>query len=145
MTDHFEKLLEIVDPITDKYLEAGIDQLNQHEIIVFSVWRLEAEVNNGGFRQFFWNSSGDLAEETVDSLMKLGAPETASIVQAAIANFGDHGVPKDRERRQVVLEELEQAGRLKLDSLDSEFYTYPDNLELLMYTYAQSNGMLKNI
>ena len=145
MTDHFEKLLEIVNPITDKYLEDGIGQLDQHEIVVFSVWQLEAEVNNGGFLQFFWNSSGDLAEETVDSLVKLGAHNTASIVQAAIDNFGKPGAPKDRERRQVVLEELEQAGQLKLDSLDSEFYTYPDNLELLMCTYAQSNGMLQNI
>ncbi|WP_444946908.1 DUF4375 domain-containing protein [Microbulbifer sp. VTAC004] len=79
----------LVDPIIDKYLGAGSESLNEHELVMVCVWMLEAEVNNGGFNQFFWNSAGDISIETVASLHKIGASKTASIVEAANANFGE--------------------------------------------------------
>ncbi|WP_445365041.1 DMP19 family protein [Microbulbifer sp. ANSA001] len=142
MTERFDELMGLVDPIIDKYLGAGSESLNEHELVMVCVWMLEAEVNNGGFNQFFWNSAGDISIETVASLHKIGASKTASIVEAANANFGEMGPPKDREVRQQELEALEESGVLKLDSLDSDFYKYPNDLEELMYAYAKNNNLL---
>lgn len=145
MADQFENLMTVIDCIMDKYLENGAKSLGEPELVLQSIWMLEAEVNNGGFHQFFFNSAGDLAAETVASLRKVGAPKTADIVQAANDNFGRFGPPKDRNERQNILEQLEEDGVLKLDSLDSEFYSYPHDLEGLMYIYAQHHGLLQNI
>jgi len=36
----------------DKYFSGGFKKLNQHELVLLSIWLLEAEVNNGGFNQY---------------------------------------------------------------------------------------------
>jgi hypothetical protein len=45
---------------------------------VFSaIWALEAEVNNGGFSQYFFNTSNETAGFVVEALGTVGAPQTA--------------------------------------------------------------------
>src|SRR5258705_3440499 len=61
---------------------------------------LEREINNGGFNQFFFNSSGDFAHETMSSLRIIGATKTAHILQQAIDQFPSSKVPQDRLQRQ---------------------------------------------
>ncbi len=142
MSDNFEAVMNLINKTTDKYFDKGFAYLSEHEKVLFCVWMLETEVNNGGFNQFYWNSAGDFSIETVESLNKIGAVETSSIVQAANDNFGEAGPPKERINRQEVLEELEDKGALKLDSLDEEFYSYPDDLTELMYQYASAHGLV---
>lgn len=141
MIDHYDEIMEYVDKATDKYIRLGVSELDHHEIVLLSVWMLEAEVNNGGFNQYYWNSAGELATETVASLKEIGANETASIVEAANSNFPNSSPPKDREERQVLLEKLENSGTLKLDSLETDFYEYPSDLTELMYQYMLKNGL----
>ncbi len=141
MTDHFDEVMEYVDNATETYFRSGISALNHHELVMLSIWQLEAEVNNGGFWQYYWNSCGELAKEVVNSLKEIGAKETASIVEVANSNFPNSDPPKDREKRQGLLEKLENAGKLKLDSLDTEFYEYPCDLTELMYQYMQNNNL----
>ena len=53
---------------------------------VFSaLWEVESEVNNGGFSQYFVNSSAESVHFVVDALNMIGAPKTADICQRAIA------------------------------------------------------------
>ena len=42
----------------------GVKALSPGERVFLYVWNLEAEVNNGGFEQFYLNSAGDNAIET---------------------------------------------------------------------------------
>jgi hypothetical protein len=39
-----------------------------------AIWKVEAEVNNGGFSQYFWNSSNESAHFVVQALEMIGAP-----------------------------------------------------------------------
>ncbi len=48
---------------------------------------LDNEVLNGGFQQFFWNSSGAFALMALEGLERLGAPKHAAVLQSAIATF----------------------------------------------------------
>ena len=55
--------------------------------VVALIEALEAEVNNGGFDQFFFNNAGDQTAETIEALIAIGATHTASIVRAAATSF----------------------------------------------------------
>jgi hypothetical protein len=59
--------------------------------VVYMTWIVEAEVLNGGFNQYFWNSSGEFADLTPAALREIGATEAAPIMQNAlkIAHSGD--------------------------------------------------------
>ena len=55
--------------------------------IVWAAWWLEAEWSNGGFNQYFWNSSGQFAIEAVAALDALGRPERADLVRSATDTY----------------------------------------------------------
>lgn len=92
---------------------------------------LEMEVNNGGFDQYFFNSTGDSAKEAAEALEAIGAHNMAAIVKRAIAKFPGGEVPADRNARQAVLEEISPE-REAFEELDAEFLKYPDNLAALL-------------
>jgi hypothetical protein len=100
---------------------------------------LEREINNGGFNQFFYNSSGDFAHETLTSLRTIGANKTADILQQAIDQFPDSTVPKDRAKRQEILEQIENTADEVWEQLDQAFYKYEDNLYNLNIEYIKQN------
>ncbi len=50
---------------------------------------LEREVNNGDYRQFFDNSSGEYAGVVVEALQAIGCPKTAAMTADAIAGRDD--------------------------------------------------------
>src|SRR5262245_10548228 len=75
--------IRIAERLKDDYeilagLSAGFRML-------YSTWLLEAEVNNGGFNQFFWNSSGRFAREAVEGWKRIGAEQQAELTEEAIA------------------------------------------------------------
>jgi len=63
-----------------------------------SIWAVESEVNNGGFSQYFQNStSAETAPFVVEALNTIGAPSTADICNRAIACAFPTGLPATRE------------------------------------------------
>lgn len=100
---------------------------------------LEREVNNGGFNQYFFNSSGDFARETTESLKAIGAFKTAHLLQIAIDQFPGSDVPKDRGKRQEILEQIEEKANETWNDLDQFFYLYQDNLNSLNMEYVKAN------
>src|SRR5437762_10408868 len=67
-----------------RFWRVDFDDLSRAEQVFRVIWELEAEVNNGGFHQYFSNSSGDSAFAVVDALKGVGAHHAARI--AADAN-----------------------------------------------------------
>ena len=61
----------------------NIEKLNKSQRILIIIENLEREINNGGFNQFYFNSSGDFANETVECLKIIGANKTSKIVEKA--------------------------------------------------------------
>ena len=109
-----------------------LDALNPHQRIIYVTQTLEQEVNNGGFSQYFYNSSGDLANELVDAFTAIGAHKTAAICKNALSAFKG-AVPTDRTERQAMLD------RMRADKLwtkcDDAFYEYEEDLEDLNHSY----------
>jgi hypothetical protein len=59
--------------------------ISTEESYVLAVEGLEREVNNGGYRQFFGNSSGEFAPVIEAALRAIECPKTADITRDAIA------------------------------------------------------------
>jgi hypothetical protein len=81
-------LVALEEALNQKAEEAGEQDLSDEERIVLAVEALEREVNNGGYGQFFSNSSGQYIPIIVDSLLSIGCPETANITSGAINALG---------------------------------------------------------
>ena len=116
-----------------------LDKLNDFQKVFYYNQYLEKEVNNGGFNQFYFNSSGNYAHEIIDSLKTIGADKTAEIVKKANEQFPDSNVPKDRIERQDVLEQIEETADEIWDELDQKFYAYEDDLNSLNMAYIKNN------
>ncbi len=97
---------------------------------------LEAEINNGGFDQFFFNSAGDRTKETIDALNAIGAAHTAAIVRAAAGKFPGGLPPQDRDERQALLLEQVSPDSDAFGDEDAAFLEYRDDLGALVSRYA---------
>jgi hypothetical protein len=68
--------------------------------VLVTIWGLEAEVNNGGFDQYYFNGAGNQAFFAPEALRLIGASRMAEVVARANAVFGPEGpsqfVPFDR-------------------------------------------------
>jgi len=103
----------------------------------FYIQELEREVNNGGFKQFYFNSSGNYAHEVIDSLNLIGAHKTADIVKKANDQFPNGKVPKDRDQRQQLISQVERDAEKVWEDLDNEFYKYDDDLNSLNFIFIK--------
>lgn len=66
-------------------LEADQAKLSREETWILAIEALEREVNNGGYDQFFLNSSSKFDAIIVEALLGIGCPLTAAITREAIA------------------------------------------------------------
>jgi hypothetical protein len=100
------------------------------------VEELEAEVNNGGFDQYFFNSSGRNAAGTLEALRAIGAQQTADIVRGACAKFSGGMPPVDRDERQAqLLDAVSPAGDAFARD-DEAFWAHDDDLAALLAAFG---------
>ncbi|NBG67157.1 DMP19 family protein [Acidiluteibacter ferrifornacis] len=116
-----------------------MDKLTDEQKLFFYIQCLEREINNGGFNQYFFNSSGDFAHKTVKSLQTIGAKKTAVILQKAIDQFPNSNVPEDRIERQEILEQIQETADLVWEELDQKFFSYEDDLNTLNIEFVRKN------
>jgi hypothetical protein len=123
-----------------RFWRLDFDDLSQAEQVFRAIWELEGDVNNGGFDQYFFNSSGDTAFAVVDALKAIGARQIAGIVAQANGIFPSSCPPRDRDKRQALLDTFGPEKKALLERLDQEFFRYPDNLTELLYEYVKRNS-----
>ncbi|WP_298521191.1 DMP19 family protein [uncultured Kordia sp.] len=119
--------------------DTNFESLNDYEKNVLFIGMLEREVNNGGFDQYFFNSSGEYAHETLTALKDINAPKMAAILHQAIKIFPTVPIPKNAEARRECMEKISETITDNWDSLDNEFYQYPENLTELSIEYVKNN------
>jgi hypothetical protein len=78
----------------------------------------QSEVCNGGFDQFFSNSTGVLGPEALEGFRAIEMPVTASVVEEALKQLGQP-YPRDRGERE---ERLEGVSQSFLSELDERFF-----------------------
>jgi hypothetical protein len=130
--------LEMTKIATDYEIKKGYKSLSPIGKILYNVYWVEAEVNNGGFNQYFYNSSGDHAMDAIESLDRIGAAQTRELLQSAINNFPNSNVPSDREERIRVLSSIDPNNML-FDNLDDRFYNLSEDRMYFTVEYVKRN------
>ena len=83
---------------------------------------LESEVNNGGFEQYFWNSSCTLADVALQAYKAIGAQKYLEFLQRAVALAGDESWKLRRSEFGRDWRAYKKACPPALDALNDEFY-----------------------
>jgi hypothetical protein len=138
LNDDSEKITRIGEIIGKKVREKdNFSNLNEFEK-TFIYLDLEESVTNGGFIQFFFNSSGQFAHEIFQAYLAIKAENTVTILTKAIYLFPEIPVPKNLKIRQKIL--MEKEDNIDLwDTLDTQFYKYEDNIISLTLAYVRNN------
>ena len=90
------------------------------------IWLLEAEVNNGGFNQFYANSSGEFYKFVPDALKLVGAVKFADLAQRANDTY-DKEYKKITKHQDGSLEGFSKSYEDNpLEKYDDEFYDLDD-------------------
>lgn len=139
-TDNNNVIIKIDDYIC-KLCSHGdaLENLNEQQKNFYLVQNIEREINNGGFNQYFFNSSGNFSHDTIRSLQAIGALKTANILQHAIDQFPNSTVPKKQSERRGVIEKIEEIADEVWGKLDRKFLQYEDNLSELIIQYIKEN------
>ena len=132
-------LIELSEKRASQFWKVPFDKLTDAEKVFVAIWGLEADVNNGGFSQYYFNSHGDNSAYAPAALRAVGANAMARIVDQANAVFGRAGPPADRDARQRAIEALGSSAEETWGKLDTDFFAYPDDLTECLYTYVQAH------
>jgi hypothetical protein len=121
-----ERLLGKVQPDDD------LSALDPGERAVYAVLVLEAEVNNGGHFQFFFNT-GQLTDEALAGLRRLGAKEYRQLLQRVVAQFPGCDVPDDLDDVQAEIDEMSPEQEALVESADDRFFELDEEKTLGEY------------
>jgi hypothetical protein len=98
----------------------------------------QSEVCNGGFHQFFSNTTGLLAPEALDGFRAIGVTDLTEVLSEAISFFGGP-YPRERAARIALVPKRQTARRETWDPfypLDERFYENIDGWEQAADAYA---------
>ncbi|HEV2732862.1 MAG TPA: DMP19 family protein [Terriglobales bacterium] len=127
----------------------GFGGLSEPEKLYYAVALLRNEVYNGGFDQYFFNSSGSYYNHAEKGLLEIGAIQTLELLrQAKDIIFPAVSVPEDTQTRRELLSTIESdtpspESSSKLDELDQRFYANSDNLTPRLEAFAREQGLIK--
>ena len=123
----------------------GFDGLPSAEKTYFAVSCLIGEVYNGGFDQFFSNSSGEMYGAALDGLWEFEAIASAGLlIQAKEVLFGSKPVPVDRRQRLRLMPTIENDAapeHQQLEELDKAFWEDPEKLGERCKVFANKHGL----
>jgi endogenous inhibitor of DNA gyrase (YacG/DUF329 family) len=121
----------------------GFQSLSEPEQTYYALTLFQNEVNNGGFHQFFFNSSGSYYDVIENGLVTFNEPQTLELLhRAKQIVFPDKAVPADTEERRNPMLPPEPEVMNKLNELDQRFYRIPDTLRAKLETFACEKNLV---
>jgi hypothetical protein len=106
---------------------------------MYVTWGVEAEVNNGGFNQYYWNSAGQFANDAVAAFEFFSAHEHAQLMQEANAIRAEEEAEIDKFKEEATIEAFSESYKVsKLGPLDDRFYKLDENLSALRIAKIRS-------
>jgi uncharacterized protein DUF4375 len=114
--------------------ERVILSLTEAERVVMAIEAMEREVNNGGYGQFFMNSSKHFAPYIVHALQTIGCFECAALMTSAIAELKlppeydgedcDKALSSSRDEISPKLHELDERYYQNIEPLGDKLFSY---------------------
>jgi hypothetical protein len=131
-----EILIGLSESENTKFGKAQFENQSVPQRVFSSIWAVESEVNNGGFSQYFLNSSAETAAFVAEALDAISAPRTADICRRAIECAFPDGLPPAPDVISSVAADFSEETLEELEALDTEFLAYPHDLTELLFTYV---------
>jgi hypothetical protein len=121
----------------------GFQKLSSPEKTYFAVCCLIGEVYNGGFDQFFSNSSGAFYAYALDGLLEMQAEECAAqLARAKQLLFGELLIPIDQAERNAKMRQ--EVSNPELDALDKKFWSDPEGLGARCAQFAKDHALYQD-
>ncbi|MDQ1118677.1 MULTISPECIES: DUF4375 domain-containing protein [Pseudoxanthomonas] len=124
--------------------DGGIERLSDVEKQYWAVGCLAEEVHNGGFDQFFFNSSGESYEWAVAGLDSMDATHSLELLKKAkqiLFGFGRVPVATGIRRQRAVQVRPEDK---RLNALDERFCADQDRLSDRCQAFALHHGLFQS-
>ena len=114
---------------------------NKSRQAIYVIWALETEVNNGGYNQFYINSSGQFYKHLPSALKHVGANKFANLTKRANETFEKEN-PKIIQHQDGTLEGFSKSYEDNpLNKFDDEFYELyeTENLQQIQVDFIRKN------
>lgn len=112
--------------------------LSQVETDILAVEAMEREVNNGGYHQFFLNSSGEYAGILPGALERIGCPLAAKMAKEALGHLKIEGeITKDKI--DTALDRLGDKLEKDLGKIDVRYYENTEPIAEKLFAYIAAN------
>ncbi len=123
--------------LDQKAARLGDAALSNAENAVVAIEALEREVNNGGYDQFFFNSSNEYVGRIVSDLEMIGCVETARLTARAIAalGLGEINAATVGERVTNGDDALSDA----LEECDNAYFALTEDIAGKLFAYVKAN------
>lgn len=115
-----------------------VELLTDTERRFYLLQLLSMEVNNGGFWQFFYNSSGNYCYELPEILEEIEADAISDIYEKALSAFGCP-LPLDIAERREVIDSAKESVFELLSECDTAFYRCEELFNECCYSYIINN------
>jgi Domain of unknown function (DUF4375) len=157
---HKELTAQIIDTTSDEsLLQVVFDNLSERQSTdykkeyqtvmnwnkprqaIYMIWLLEAEVNNGGYNQFYFNSSGQFYKHLPDALNLVGADKFAELTKKA-NNIYDKETAKITKDQDGTIEGFSKSYEDNpLNKFDDEFYELykTENLQQIQVDFIRKH------
>lgn len=125
--------------LLDKEERKGLASFTRAERFVYAIEGMVREVNNGGWNQFFDNSSGALAFDLVPALQAVGSTKNLSIAERAVRIFGKPASLGEQDRAKHLIKITKDGEKNPWEKLEGEFYQNPEDLEAMIIEFIARN------
>ena len=130
-----DSLVLVIEQALDQKSARDGDSLTAPERVILAVEALEREVNNGGYSQFFINSSREYAPLITDSLQLIGCLATAALTQQAI-----QALRLPRHTMQAIESEMNKEDPRRdaiLSELDAQYFKTRENIPEKLFSFIK--------
>jgi hypothetical protein len=110
---------------------------------LYLTWVVEAEVNNGGFNQYYWNTEDQFADQAVGAFEFFSATKHAALMREANRVREDERRTMEKYKNRGTLDAFSDSyDESKLGPLDERFYKMDENLSALRIKKVHSEPNL---
>jgi hypothetical protein len=114
---------------------------NKSRQAIYMIWALEAEVNNGGYNQFYFNSSGQFYKHLPEALRLVGANKFADLTEKANQTFEKENDKITKHQDGTIEGFSKSYDDNPLNDFDTKFYDLykSENLQQIQVDYIRKN------
>jgi hypothetical protein len=128
-------VLAFEQALDQKSARKGESSLSEEERVILAIEALEREVNNGGYRQFFENSSREYAPIIVLALERIGCAKTTAITQEAIDALNLPAPTADAIEAALEGDEPDE----ELNTCDEAYFKAGEDIAGKLFTFIKTN------